>query len=89
MTEISRVEGEAVSRTVSESRAYLAEGITGPEMYAGQEATIRTGHGTTDWFQWAPTSPSREKSWQVVSSKSGFLGKRESDKEKEERERLI
>ena len=20
-------------------------------MYAGQEATIRTGHGTTDWFQ--------------------------------------
>ena len=20
-------------------------------MYVGQEATIRTGHGTTDWFQ--------------------------------------
>ena len=20
-------------------------------MYAGQEATVRTGHGTTDWFQ--------------------------------------
>ena len=20
-------------------------------MYSGQEATIRTGHGTTDWFQ--------------------------------------
>ena len=20
-------------------------------VYAGQEATIRTGHGTTDWFQ--------------------------------------
>ena len=20
-------------------------------LYAGQEATIRTGHGTTDWFQ--------------------------------------
>ena len=19
--------------------------------YAGQEATVRTGHGTTDWFQ--------------------------------------
>lgn len=32
VTEISRVEGEAVSRTVSESRAYLAEGITGPEI---------------------------------------------------------
>ena len=21
------------------------------KLYAGQEATIRTGHGTTDWFQ--------------------------------------
>ena len=21
------------------------------KMYAGQEATVRTGHGTTDWFQ--------------------------------------
>ena len=21
------------------------------EMYAGQEATVRTGHGTTNWFQ--------------------------------------
>ena len=21
------------------------------EMYAGQEATVRTGHGATDWFQ--------------------------------------
>ena len=20
-------------------------------LYAGQEATLRTGHGTTDWFQ--------------------------------------
>ena len=20
-------------------------------LYAGQEATVRTGHGTTDWFQ--------------------------------------
>ena len=20
-------------------------------MHAGQEATVRTGHGTTDWFQ--------------------------------------
>ena len=20
-------------------------------MYAGQEATVRTGHGTSDWFQ--------------------------------------
>ena len=22
-----------------------------PEKSAGQEATVRTGHGTTDWFQ--------------------------------------
>ena len=22
-----------------------------PHLYAGQEATVRTGHGTTDWFQ--------------------------------------
>ena len=21
-------------------------------LYAGQEATVRIGHGTTDWFQW-------------------------------------
>ena len=29
-------------------------GIDSPELrnlYAGQEATVRTGHGTTDWFQ--------------------------------------
>ena len=23
----------------------------GQNLYAGQEATVRTGHGTTDWFQ--------------------------------------
>ena len=22
-----------------------------PDLYAGQEATVRTGHGTIDWFQ--------------------------------------
>ena len=25
-------------------------------MHAGQEATVRTGHGTTDWFQIGKTS---------------------------------
>ena len=25
--------------------------LTGLNLYAGQEATVRTGHGTTDWFQ--------------------------------------
>ena len=28
-------------------------------MYAGQEATVRTGHGTTDWFQIGKRSASR------------------------------
>ena len=27
--------------------------------YAGQEATVRTGHGTTDWFQISKRSTSR------------------------------
>ena len=25
--------------------------LTAIYLYAGQEATVRTGHGTTDWFQ--------------------------------------
>ena len=25
--------------------------LFGTNLYAGQEATVRTGHGTTDWFQ--------------------------------------
>ena len=28
-------------------------------MYAGQEATVRTGHGTTDWFQIGKRNTSR------------------------------
>ena len=28
-------------------------------LYAGQEATLRTGHGTTDWFQTGKKSLSR------------------------------
>ena len=28
-------------------------------LYAGQEATVRTGHGTTDWFQIWESSMSR------------------------------
>ena len=28
-------------------------------LYAGQEATVRTGHGTTDWFQNGKTNTSR------------------------------
>ena len=29
------------------------------KLYAGQEATLRTGHGTTDWFQIGKRSTSR------------------------------
>ena len=29
------------------------------KLYAGQEATVRTGHGTTDWFQIGKKSTSR------------------------------
>ena len=28
-----------------------APGLPLEKLYAGQEATVRTGHGTTDWFQ--------------------------------------
>ena len=31
-------------------------------LYAGQEATVRTGHGTTDWFQTGKGVPNRERS---------------------------
>ena len=31
---------------IPEHLAYLLRNL-----YAGQEATVRTGHGTTDWFQ--------------------------------------
>ena len=32
---------------------YFLKGFVYPQvcLYAGQEATVRTGHGTTDWFQ--------------------------------------
>ena len=31
----------------------ISDHLTCPlrNLYAGQEATVRTGHGTTDWFQ--------------------------------------
>ena len=29
-------------------------------LYAGQEATVRTGHGTTDWFQIGTSSDIRQ-----------------------------
>ena len=38
-------------------KVFQEMGIPGPltcllrNLYAGQEATVRTGHGTTDWFQ--------------------------------------
>ena len=29
----------------------IKNSIYAKALYAGQEATVRTGHGTTDWFQ--------------------------------------
>ena len=29
----------------------IPDHLTSRNLYAGQEATVRTGHGTTDWFQ--------------------------------------
>ena len=33
--------------------------ISGENLYAAQETTVRTGHGTTDWFQIGKRSTSR------------------------------
>ena len=48
-------------------------------LYAGQEATVRTGHGTTDWFQigkgvrqgciLSVSAPSTEPAWYIVYSR--------------------
>lgn len=45
--EISRAEAEAVSCTVSESRAYLAKGIAGPEILEQDCAWPVQGTGKT------------------------------------------
>ena len=38
--------GEFLKRWEPDHLTYLLRSL-----YAGQEATVRTGHGTTDWFQ--------------------------------------
>ena len=38
--------GKFLKRWESDHLTYLLRNL-----YAGQEATVRTGHGTTDWFQ--------------------------------------
>ena len=35
-------------------------------LYAGQEATVRTGHGTTDWFQIGKTVRSTSRLYTVT-----------------------
>ena len=42
-----------VCRLEPEKVTHLEEwgGVCFRNLYAGQEATVRTGHGTTDWFQ--------------------------------------
>ena len=36
-------------------------------LYAGQEATVRTGHGTTDWFQIGKKNSSRHAHAHLVA----------------------
>ena len=39
-------------------------------LYAGQEATVRTGHGTTDWFQ---VGKGVHQGWMKFKLESRFL----------------
>ena len=39
-------------------------------LYAGQEATVKTGHGTTDWFQ---IGKGLEKTFQAIQTSFFFL----------------
>ena len=53
--EPKKIKSDTVS-TVSPSICHERDGNTRPpdlpaDLYAGQEAIVRTGHGTTDWFQ--------------------------------------
>ena len=41
---------EIEGKTLKHSQSLFAY-FTWRNLYAGQEATVRTGHGTTDWFQ--------------------------------------
>ena len=45
------VEFQRIAR--KDKKAFLSDHLTCPlrSLYAGQEATVRTGYGTTDWFQ--------------------------------------
>ena len=38
-------------------------------LYAGQEATVRTGHGTTDWFQ---IGKGVRQAWHVFMGSQNF-----------------
>ena len=42
---------ELLDPAISEARLHKDFTCLLQKLYAGQEATIRTGHGTTDWFQ--------------------------------------
>ena len=42
-------DGNSKTFQITGSRDYLICLLR--NLYAGQEATVRTGHGTTDWFQ--------------------------------------
>ena len=40
-----------VMEYVYEAHDHICTGSLLRNLYTGQEATVRTGHGTTDWFQ--------------------------------------
>ena len=45
---------KVLKQTIPDHLTYLLGNL-----YAGQESTVRTGHGTTDWFQIGKGVPSR------------------------------
>ena len=45
-----QIDGETVENSERDGNTRLLTCLL-RNVYAGQEATVRTGHGTTDWFQ--------------------------------------
>ena len=43
--------GLSIATLLSQHNEVVAVDVIPENLYAGQEATVRTGHGTTDWFQ--------------------------------------
>ena len=48
---ISNLSGNDSKKAQALIRRYMMERFLARILYAGQKATVRTGHGTKDWFQ--------------------------------------